>query len=64
VIVVDEELIRQLVVVEYDRLPYPGEILDVYENDVEVKVYSLSKAYYFGFLTYSDKNYMYYYLYN
>ncbi|XP_060591766.1 uncharacterized protein LOC132746584 [Ruditapes philippinarum] len=38
VIVVDEDLIGLWAVVEYDGLPYPGEILDVDENDVEVKV--------------------------
>jgi hypothetical protein len=54
VIVVDEDLIGLWAVVEYDGLPYPGEILDVDENDVEVKVYYLSKAYYVVFLTLSD----------
>ncbi|WAR00137.1 hypothetical protein MAR_024509 [Mya arenaria] len=35
---VDESLIGRYCVVEYDRLPYPGIILDVDEVDLEVKV--------------------------
>ena len=35
---VDEDLIGKYVVVCYDGLPFPGIILDVDEEDLEVKV--------------------------
>ncbi|WAR12549.1 hypothetical protein MAR_026729 [Mya arenaria] len=38
VLTVDQHLIGQYIVVEYDGLPYPGEVLDVDEEDLEVKV--------------------------
>ncbi|WAR09094.1 hypothetical protein MAR_019052 [Mya arenaria] len=38
VVTVDQHLIGQYIVVEYDGLPYPGEVLDVDEEDLEVKV--------------------------
>ena len=34
----DETLISQYCVVEYDKLPYPGLILDVDDDSAEVKV--------------------------
>ena len=38
-ITLDEDLIGQYIVVEYDGLPYPGEVMDVDEDDLEVKVH-------------------------
>lgn len=35
---VDETLIGQYVVVIYDEIPYPGRVLDVDENDLQVQV--------------------------
>jgi transcription antitermination factor NusG len=36
--VVEENLIGRYVVVQYDGLPFPGVILDVDEDEIEVKV--------------------------
>ena len=38
VTVVEENLIGRFVVVQYDGLPFPGVILDVDEDEIEVKV--------------------------
>lgn len=36
----EESLIGRYLVILYDGLPYPGVILDVDEDDVEVKVFN------------------------
>jgi len=38
---VEESLIGRYLVILYDGLPYPGVVLDVDEDDVEVKVFIL-----------------------